>query len=452
VSTSRRKRRQSPGITVYRRGGKWAFIVYLEPDILSGKRDRLYRGGFDTEDAAWAAAIKARSEAEENRYIQPSRRTVEQFLTEWLAVIEQSVKPTTHANYVDNVNAYIVPAIGHRKLQDITVPVLNAFYRRLLESGRRKPDNNTVMYEYWNARRHFRDGRGPTPTQISKACGTSIYAARDSASRFRRGRIPVERTRGLAPKSVKNVHRLLHRALGDAVAWQYLSMNPAEHASVPRDRGARRNRPQPWTLDELAAWLHVALTDRFAGMWVLAATTGMRRSELAGVSRHMLDLEHGTLVVEDTRVVVDGRVHDSDGKTEDSRRTISLDQFTVAALRKHIAMLDKERSLFVSSYPDHGKLMVFEDGRRLHPDTITSRFNRLVDLAGVRRIRLHDIRHTYATLARDLGVNGKIVTDRLGHANETVTQQIYTHKSTGHDRPAAEMIAGLITEALTKPR
>jgi integrase len=166
----------------------------------------------------------------------------------------------------------------------------------------------------------------------------------------------------------------------------------------------------------------------------------------------MLDLEHGTLVIEDTRVVVDGRVHDSDGKTEDSRRTISLDQFTVAALRKHIAMLDKERSTFGSSYPDHGKLMVFEDGRRLHPGAITSGFNRLVDVAGVRRIRLHDIRHTYATLARDLGVNGKIVTDRLGHANESVTQQIYTHKSTSHDRDAAEMIAELITEALNKPR
>ena len=75
-----------------------------------------------------------------------------------------------------------------------------------------------------------------------------------------------------------------------------------------------------------------------------------------------------------------------------------------------------------------------------------------IDQAGIRRIRLHDVRHTYATLARDLGVSSKIVTDRLGHANETVTQQIYTHMSTGHDRPAAEMIAGLITEALSKPR
>jgi integrase len=173
-----------------------------------------------------------------------------------------------------------------------------------------------------------------------------------------------------------------------------------------------------------------------------------RRSELAGVERDMLDLDQGTLTIENTRVVVKGYATDSDGKTEGSRRTISLDTFTVAALRQHVEMIEDERDAFGASYPDHGKLMCFEDGRRLHPDTVTSRFNRLVDQAGVRRIRLHDVRHTYATLARDLGVNSKIVTDRLGHANESVTQQIYTHKSTGQDRAAAEMIAGLIAGAL----
>jgi integrase len=191
-----------------------------------------------------------------------------------------------------------------------------------------------------------------------------------------------------------------------------------------------------------------ALDDRFAGMWVVAATTGMRRSELAGVERNMLDLDQGTVTIENTRIVVNGHATDSDGKTEGSRRTISLDSFTVAALRRFVEMIEGERDAFGASYPDHGMLMCFEDARRLHPDTVTSRFNRLVDQAGVRRIRLHDVRHTYATLARDLGVNSKIVTDRLGHANETVTQQIYTHPSTGNDRPAAEMIARLIAEAL----
>ena len=146
--------------------------------------------------------------------------------------------------------------------------------------------------------------------------------------------------------------------------------------------------------------------------------------------------------------MVKGRATDSDGKSEDSRRALSLDLFTVTALRRYVEMIDGERDVFGAAYPNHGKLMCFEDGRRLHPDTVTRRFNRLVDQAGVRRIRLHDVRHTWATLARDLGVNSKIVTDRLGHANESVTQQIYTHKSTGQDRDAAEMIARIITEAI----
>lgn len=127
---------------------------------------------------------------------------------------------------------------------------------------------------------------------------------------------------------------------------------------------------------------------------------------------------------------------------------MSLDDFTVSALRRHLAMLDRERQAFGSAYSDGGWLFVWPDGKRPHPDSVTSRFNRLVDLAGARRIRLHDIRHTWVTIARDAGVDGKIVSDRVGHASETVTQQIYTHRSTGKDQAAADLIGGMIREEL----
>jgi len=84
------------------------------------------------------------------------------------------------------------------------------------------------------------------------------------------------------------------------------------------------------------------------------------------------------------------------------------------------------------------------NGTAIHPDTITRRFNRLVDKAGVRRIRLHDVRHTYATMSLDAGIDPKIVSDRIGHANMAYTLQIYTHRSTGRDRQAAETVAGVI--------
>jgi integrase len=89
-------------------------------------------------------------------------------------------------------------------------------------------------------------------------------------------------------------------------------------------------------------------------------------------------------------------------------------------------------------------LFCHPDGKPIPPDTITRRFNRLVDRAGLPRIRLHDVRHTYATLSLDAGVEPKVVSDRIGHANMAYTLTIYTHRSTGRDRPAAEKIAGLI--------
>jgi integrase len=80
----------------------------------------------------------------------------------------------------------------------------------------------------------------------------------------------------------------------------------------------------------------------------------------------------------------------------------------------------------------------------MHPDTLTRRFNRLVDRAGVPRIRLHDVRHTYATVAMDAGVNPKLLSD----ANELVTLQIYTHRTSGLDRPMAEQLSRLIEGAV----
>src|SRR5690242_10255605 len=131
-------------------------------------------------------------------------------------------------------------------------------------------------------------------------------------------------------------------------------------------------------------------------MWLLAATTGMRRPELAGVDRELLDLDACTLAIEDTRVVVAGYTVESDGKPNAGVRVISLDDYTMELLRTCLAGLDDEREAFGADYDsNHHKLMRYPDGHALHADTITRRFNRLVDLAGVRRIRLHDVRHTY---------------------------------------------------------
>ncbi|WP_214369120.1 hypothetical protein [Pseudonocardia sp. H11422] len=115
-------------------------------------------------------------------------------------------------------------------------------------------------------------------------------------------------------------------------------------------------------MDELARWLRHAQQDRFAALWVLAATTGMRRSELLGVRRDLLDLDTGTLKIDDTLISVGGRAEESDGKSDAGVRQVSLDAFPVAGLRQHLAMLDEEREAFGRAYAPGGWLFVGRTG------------------------------------------------------------------------------------------
>ncbi|AEH08444.1 MULTISPECIES: site-specific integrase [Protofrankia] len=420
----RRGRLAVPGITVYQRGKTWSYRVDLDPHPLTGKRQRENRGGFATDDEAWSEALKARGELEAGRHVKRSRRKVRQFVAEWLAAIEPAVKRSTYVNYVDYLDAYVLPVLGDRRLQDITVTVLNTFSRHLLENGRRKTNTNLTMYAYWA--RQTRADRPVTAAELAEVGKTTIHAGRAALGRYRRGRVPRDIGTGLAPKTVRNVLNMLHKAFGDAVVWRYIEINPAEHVVKPR---VGRHRPTTWDAVQLGTWVRAADVDRFRALWMLAATTGMRRSELAGIDRDGLDLDAATLVIADTRVVVGGKAIDEDGKSDSGRRMIALDAPTVAILREHLTMLDRERESWSGDYPDHGKLFVYEDGRPIHPDTITRRFNRLVDRAGLPRIRLHDVRHSYATVSIDAGANPKVVSERIGHASLAFTLATYVQRT-----------------------
>ncbi|WP_219414172.1 tyrosine-type recombinase/integrase [Pseudonocardia nigra] len=438
---SRKKRTSSTrGLrgTVYQRGGRWAYMVDLEPDPLTGKRRQRSKSGFDTEQAAWDALAVVNAQLRSRTYVEPSRRTVEEFLTEWLVAIQASVKPTTFAKYATYARAYVIPSIGARPLQDVDTAVVNALYRHLLVSGRARPDTNSVMYQRWLSA--SRSGEHLTSAALAAHAGVTRSAAANAIRRYRAGRIPSAETGGLKPQAVASVHVMLRRALRDAVTWRYIADNPAASASPPR---AEKNPHNTWTPAQLAAFLQHVRNDRLYAMWLLFATTGMRRSEVVGAQRSALDLEAGTLRLVTTHVTADGRMQRSTGKSQRSRRLISLDAVTVAALRKYAGALDEERAMWGSDYQDHGLLFCWPDGRPIYPDTVTEQFGRLLSEAGLPVIRLHDLRHTYATMALRAGVNPKIVSSRLGHATVAFTLDVYTADIPELDRDAAERIAGL---------
>jgi integrase len=181
--------------------------------------------------------------------------------------------------------------------------------------------------------------------------------------------------------------------------------------------------------------------DRFFALWLLVVTTGLRRGELAGLREEDFDLKAGRVTPAVPRVVVDGYAQDSEPKTSHGYRTLALDPVTVKAVREHLKRWRKERKAV-----GHTSLLLFcwPDGKPVHPQTITDRFFRLSKDAGLPFIRLHDVRHSYATAALKAGIHPKIVSERLGHASVAFTLQTYSHVIEGMDEAAASEIANHI--------
>ena len=177
---------------------------------------------------------------------------------------------------------------------------------------------------------------------------------------------------------------------------------------------------------------------------VLEATSGMRRCELAGVRRDLLNLDAGTLAIEVTRVVVDGKVIESDGKTENAQHVLALDPFTLAALKAHVEQLDRERAEFGPDYHDHSVLFCWENGKPPHPDTITRRFKQLAAAAGLPEIDLHAVPHSYATAGRNARIDWKALSQRIGHADVAFTMKQYVQTDLEADRQVASTLAELI--------
>jgi integrase len=136
---------------------------------------------------------------------------------------------------------------------------------------------------------------------------------------------------------VASVHVMLRRAFRDATAWRYINTNPVAAAEPPRvDTGEHRT----WTPTQLTTFLELARHDRLYAMWLLLATTGVRRSEVAGVRRDALDPVNATITITTTRVIAAGKAQASSGKTRRSRRLLALDTATMRALTEHLATVE----------------------------------------------------------------------------------------------------------------
>ncbi len=351
------------------------------------ERRRQTKGGYATRRACQAAMAKLLVAVEEHSNVTPTRLIVRDYLLKhWLPAIEGTIRPTTYAGYVTACEQHIIPQLGSWQLQRLTGGTLNGLYAQLGKEGRVH-------------------GKG-----------------------------------GLSPASVRHVHAALHRALRDAVRWGYLAHNPAEAADPPSP-SAEHAELAAWSEEQLHAFLGSVHDERLYPMWRLFAMSGCRRGEVLGLRWEDVDMEQGRVTIRRALVPVNGEVHVSEPKTKRGRRLIALDSATMALLKEQAARQLREQEEWGEGWCDSGYVFTLEDGAPLHPERISALFQRLVRSAALKRIPLHGLRHTYATLALSKGVNPAIVSRRLGHSTVAFTLDVYSHVLPQVDAEAAELIA-----------
>jgi Phage integrase family len=210
-----------------------------------------------------------------------------------------------------------------------------------------------------------------------------------------------------------------------------------------------------WTAAHLVAFLETVTLDRLFALWWLIALRGLRRGEACGLRWCEVDLDHGVLFIVRNRTTAGYQVIEGDPKTTAGVRAVALDRHTVAVLREHRRrqLADRDRRQATGKiWHDSGYVFVRPDGMPIHPGYVTQRFAKLVKVAQLPPVRLHDLRHGAASLAQEAGADLKSIQDQLGHSSIVVTADTYTNVLPAIQRQCAEATVKLVLNAARRTR
>ncbi len=369
---------------VHKRGKNWAYVVDIGRHPTTGSRRQRTKTGFATRRAAEEAL--ARIVAGIESPIALETMTLAEFCRQWLDGHCPTVKATTAKGYRERLEWYVLPRLGHVELRDLSPLHIQTLWSDLLANGR-------------------------------------------------------TRGGGLSAVSVAGVRRVLRKVLNDAVAWELMDRNPVLRLKAPR---VESTEMRTWSTQDARRVLDRTADDRLHSLWVLAITTGMRRGELAGLRWIDIDLDAGFIALRNARVAVQHAVHEYEPKSRTSRRSVAIDSLVVTVLRSHRRRQREERLAWGAAYNDSGYVFTNEDGHPLHPNRVTLLFRRNREELGLPAVRLHDLRHTSASLMLTAGVHPKVVSERLGHSSIAITLDLYSHVIPGMQAEAADKLGAMM--------
>ncbi len=357
--------------------GTWQGRVDLGRASDGTRRRAAFRGKSRRE--VQRAIGKAISERESGFGARPSERlTTGAFLDQWLgASAPASLRPRTLSGYRSIVRRHLAPSIGRIPLAKL---------------------NGAHVQEVVN--------------QLVKA--------------------------GASPQTVRNVHAVLRRALGQAVRWGMLSRNAASAVDLPASRGYD---VRALGVEDARAVLDAVRGDRLEPLVTLALATGLRQGEALALRWQDVDLDAAQLTVRHSLHRSGGAVVLSEPKTRRSRRTVTLPAFAVTALRRQRDWFQaQDRLLAAEAWQDGRYVFTTRIGTPMHSGDVTRALQRLLAAAELPRMRFHDLRHGAATLLLAQGVHPRVVMETLGHSTIAVTMNVYSHVVPALQREAAERL------------
>jgi integrase len=396
-----RKRANGEG-TIYQRSSdnRWVGMAYVYTTTGVVKRRPVYGHSFD-EVREKLDRLKGNSV---NGVAVPDRTiTVADYLDHWLTQVKEEKRATTWRGYESAVRLHIVPVLGSVRLEKLT----GADVRRLVAVCRAKCLCCLNRY----------DRHRPTDGQCCSA-GRCC------------GRHPSKR-------QIQFVHAVLRNALSSAERDELVTRNVAKLVQIPTPRykvgkGLR--------VAEVKRLLVEAKKTRLYGLYVVAATLGLRRGELLGLRWEDLDLDAATLTVAQTVQRVGGRLVVDDTKSEASDSTVPLPKITRRVLVEHQGRQDDERAEAGEIWQEHGLVFPTSVGTPIEPRSLNRHFDGIRTRAGLPGVRLHDFRHTVVTLLLGLGTPPHVVQAIARHADLDVTLSIYAHTNLDAMREALDRI------------
>ena len=382
-----KKRANGEGSIRKRKDGRWEGRYTAGHDPETGKA--IYKNVLGRSQAEVKEKLKqAIEETQALDVTKAGKYTVGEWMEVWFQDYAKiKVRPSSHQTYQGYIQNHIRPNIGDIPLEKLTSLDLQKLYKKLLAQGR---------------------------VDRLEAKG---------------------QPKGLSAKTVRNIHQILSSALKLAQEQRLILTNPAEGCALPR---VEHQEMKTLTTVQLASFFREARESGVFELYYLELATGLRRGELLGLKWEDIDLERGDLRVRRQVSRINGEVVEAPLKTKNAYRTLPLAEDTVSVLKEQRRKVGNSPWVFPSP-----------NGGPISPDSVLHMLHRVLKRAGLPKVRFHDLRHTFATLALQNGVDVKTVSGMLGHFSAGFTLDTYAHITSAAQRQAAKTMENILSGSIS---